>query len=207
MSSSSASGSSVSHLAYKKLVLHTAKYPTARVFGFLVGKSGSDGAFSIVDAIPLSHHWTSLAPMAEAGLSLASAYISTKDLSVIGIYEAPELVGQREPSAQSAKLAEKIATLNGRDSLLLLINNSTLLHPTNHSLIPHLVSPPSSNNPAAAAKPKSLPTSAVSLVDPTKAKSLEDDVRKSRSWQLLHDFDDHLEDPSLDWLQNTAISA
>lgn len=62
-------------LAYLKVVLHSAKYPTETVTGLLIGSQSSDGVVSIKDAIPLLHHWTDLSPMMEAGLQLVSSYI------------------------------------------------------------------------------------------------------------------------------------
>ncbi|SPO27116.1 uncharacterized protein UTRI_10577_B [Ustilago trichophora] len=204
---STISSVSVSPLAYKKLVLHTAKYPTARVLGLLLADSTSSpsGSVTISDSIPLSHHWTALAPMAEVALSLATSYASSKNLTVVGLYEAPELVSDRAPSQQASKLAEKIATLANREALLLLVNNATLLNPHNHSLSGYSVSANASGKGEAKSKP--LQGSAVTLQDENKAKQLESAVKKERIWQKIVDFDDHLEDPSLDWLQNSAITA
>lgn len=185
----SISSVTVSPLAYKKLVLHTAKYPTARVLGFLLADPTSTGAaLAITDSIPLSHHWTALAPMAEVALSLASSYAASKNLAVVGLYEAPELVSERTPSPQASKLVEKIASLASTpEALLLLVNNATLLNPNNHSLSGYTLA----GNTAGKTepKPKSLPGSAVALQDSTKAKQLEEAVRKERSWEKLVDFD------------------
>ncbi|CBQ72651.1 conserved hypothetical protein [Sporisorium reilianum SRZ2] len=201
---SSISAVSVSPLAYKKLILHTAKYPTARVFGFLLADATSSPTLNIVDSIPLSHHWTALAPMAEVALSLATSYASTKNLTVVGLYEAPELVAERTPSQQAAKLAEKIATLAGREALLLLVNNATLLDAKSHALSGYAVPAAGSKGEA---KPKALQGSSVTLQDQSKVAELESAVRRQGAWEKIVDFDDHLEDQSLDWLQNAAITA
>ncbi|CDU26072.1 uncharacterized protein SPSC_06239 [Sporisorium scitamineum] len=201
---STISAVSLSPLAYKKLILHTAKYPTARVFGFLLADPTSSQTLNIVDSIPLSHHWTALAPMAEVALSLATSYASTKNLTVVGLYEAPELVAERTPSQQAGKLAEKIATLASKEALLLFVNNATLLDTRSHSLSAYSVPAASSKGET---KPKALQGSTVALQDQSKAAELESAVRKQGAWDKLVDFDDHLEDPSLDWLQNSAITA
>lgn len=184
---SAISSATVSPLAYKKLVLHTAKYPTARVLGFLLADPSSS-SLTITDSIPLSHHWTALAPMAEVALSLATSYASSKNLAVVGLYEAPELVSDRTPSQQATRLVEKIATLANRDALLLLVNNATLLNPNNHSLSGYTVAA----NAAAKGgevKPKPLQGSAVTLQDASKANDLESAVRKQSAWDQLVDFD------------------
>ncbi|EST04733.2 hypothetical protein PSEUBRA_006016 [Kalmanozyma brasiliensis GHG001] len=197
---STISSVTISSLAYKKLVLHTAKYPTARVLGLLLADTASSSTLSITDAIPLSHHWTSLAPMAEVALSLATSYASTKNLTVVGLYEAPEMVSDRSTSQQANKLAEKIASLAGREAVLLLVDNASILSTTQPLSAYTVVA-----GGKGEAKPKALPASAVSLQNA--ASSLESAVRKDAAWEKIVDFDDHLEDPSLDWLQNPAITA
>ena len=186
---SSISSVRVSPLAYKKLILHTAKYPTARVLGLLLADTTSSSNLTITDSIPLSHHWTALAPMAEAALSLASAFASSKNLAVVGLYEAPELVSDRNVSQQASKLAEKIATLVGKEALLLHINNATLLSPNNHSLSGFTVAANTSTGGKGEAKAKQLQESAVLLQDSAKAKELEGAVREERTWEKLVDFD------------------
>lgn len=58
----------ISHVAYLKMILHSAKHP-GQVNGVLLGqKNGSEVVVS--DTIPLLHHWTSLSPMMEIGLDL-----------------------------------------------------------------------------------------------------------------------------------------
>lgn len=182
-------------LAHKKLVLHTAKYPTARVLGLLLADAAtisSQGLLTVTDVIPLSHHWTALAPMAEVALSLATSYASSNKLAIVGVYEAPELVSNRTPSQPASKLAEKIATLAKKDALLLLINNATLLSPNDHSLSAYTVAPHPSGAAKGDAKAKALQGSAVSLQDPAKARELEGAVRKESAWEKLVDFDGEL---------------
>lgn len=60
---------SISPLAYLKVILHAAKYPSSTCVGLLVGTL-SNNTVSVQDAIPLLHHWTELSPMMEAGLQL-----------------------------------------------------------------------------------------------------------------------------------------
>ena len=186
---SSISTITVSPLAYKKLILHTAKYPTARVLGFLLAdatdSSSSSASVQIVDSIPLSHHWTALAPMAEVALSLAMSYASTKNLSVVGLYEAPELIAVRSTSQQANKLADKIAVLANREAVLLLVDNATLLSGSTSSLSGFSVQAVGKGEP----KPRALQASAVSLQDQSKAAELEGAVRKERTWEKLVDFD------------------
>ena len=63
---------SLSPLAYLKLVLHAAAYPSSTVVGVLLGTvdDRSTGAVTVSDAVPLLHHWSELSPAMEAGLAL-----------------------------------------------------------------------------------------------------------------------------------------
>ena len=60
--------------AFRKIVYHAAKYPSATVMGLLVGTFGK--TVQVTDVIPLAHHWTTLSPMAEAGLALVRAHLA-----------------------------------------------------------------------------------------------------------------------------------
>lgn len=127
--------------------------------------------------------------MAEVALSLATSYASSKNLAIVGLYEAPELVSERNPSPQASRLAEKIATLANKDAVLLLVDNTALLSANKHALLGFVVS---SNAGAAGkgdSKAKALHASAVALQDQVKAKELEASVRRDRTWEKLVDFD------------------
>ena len=125
--------------------------------------------------------------MAEVALSLATSYASSKNLSIVGLYEAPELVSDRTVSQQATKLAEKIATLANRDALLLLVDNAKLLSPESHSLSGYSVGANASGK--GEAKQKALQGSAVSLQNQGMVKELEGTVRKEKAWEKISDFD------------------
>jgi len=57
-------------LAYAKIILHAFKYPHQTVNGVLLGSQSSPNCVTIVDAVPLQHHWTNLSPMMEVGLGM-----------------------------------------------------------------------------------------------------------------------------------------
>lgn len=66
--------------AYYKLFFHAAKHPHKSVNGVFLGKidtSSHGRVITIVDTIPLLHHWTSLSPMMEIGLDLVSFTFGT----------------------------------------------------------------------------------------------------------------------------------
>lgn len=69
---------SIQSLAYLKLILHSAKYPSSAVTGILLGYNNPDEPTLVVisDVIPLFHHWTDLNPMMEVALNLVSFFLS-----------------------------------------------------------------------------------------------------------------------------------
>ena len=63
-------------LAYAKIILHALKYPHQTVNGVLLGSPPSSDCVTIVDAVPLQHHWTNLSPMMEVGLGMVRSVVS-----------------------------------------------------------------------------------------------------------------------------------
>ncbi|EPQ29816.1 uncharacterized protein PFL1_02489 [Pseudozyma flocculosa PF-1] len=206
--------------SYDTILLHLSKHPTATVFGFLLGRpSASGNGVDVEKAVPLSHHWTSLAPMAEVGLALTTTFAESQGFEIVGIYEAPRDVAERTPSGHALRLAEKVASMTkGGEATLLLVNNSTLLVPTNHSLLHFTVSaPPATGRSASAAAATTLPAAtpkyrnhASTSISFSRGESIAQIVNGARekvakrAWTHLVDFDDHLENPTLSWLTQPA---
>lgn len=63
------------NLAYAKIILHALKHPHQTVNGVLLGSPPSSGSVTIVDAVPLQHHWTNLSPMMEVGLGMVRSVV------------------------------------------------------------------------------------------------------------------------------------
>ncbi|KAL9941058.1 hypothetical protein V8E36_000546 [Tilletia maclaganii] len=227
--------------AYGKVVLHAAKYPASTVRGLLVGSSSSSnssaggGSVTITDAIPLVHNWTDLTPVTEIGCALAQAHLSSTAGSsgphIVGLYEAPALMGVREPSRAGVKLARKIASLSAGASaptssssgaVVLVVNNSLLLSPSSgHALLPFFLpasasaagtvtassSTSSSSSGGAQAEPKLLPSSSTVLVDEAGTiEAIRAAIEGGQAEQFV-DFDDHLADTRKDWLSNAVSLA
>ncbi|KAH9961513.1 hypothetical protein BC827DRAFT_1202535 [Russula dissimulans] len=76
-------------LAYTKLVLHVLKYPRQTVNGVLLGTNPTAGGqVEIVDAVPL-YHWEDVSPRTEVGLEKTTNYVRSRQLHIVGYYEAP----------------------------------------------------------------------------------------------------------------------
>ncbi|KAI0300677.1 hypothetical protein B0F90DRAFT_1629384 [Multifurca ochricompacta] len=99
----------LANLTYTKLILHALKYPHRAVNGVLLGSvSPSGSTVNVVDAVPLQHHWTSLSPMMEVGLGMATNYARSRQLDVVGYYQAPERVGDTTLSPVGERVTSKI---------------------------------------------------------------------------------------------------
>ncbi|KAK4332360.1 Uncharacterized protein family UPF0172 [Rhodotorula toruloides] len=191
-------GYSIAPLAYLKLVLHAAKFPSSTCVGLLIG-SVAESSCTITDAIPLLHHWTDLSPMAEAGLGLAELYAKQQQLVFLGLYVANERLGDQAVPNGVQKMAEAIR--RDRPEAIVLVVDNEKLASNEPALIPYL--PPKS--PSAAWQPTTLSSARISLADPSAPTKALEQVRQGRH-KLLGDFDEHLEDVRVDWLRNAAVS-
>ncbi len=114
----------ISSRAYFKIFFHAAKHPHQPVNGVLVGKEEA-GIVTIVDIIPLLHHWTSLSPMMEIGLDLVRLPISlsynrltlslkagrtaeSMHMSLVGYYQASERIDDTALAPVGQKIASKV---------------------------------------------------------------------------------------------------
>ncbi|KAF9064339.1 hypothetical protein BDP27DRAFT_1472164 [Rhodocollybia butyracea] len=183
----------VGPVTYFKIFFHAARHPHLQVNGVLLGKSTS-GTVEIVDAVPLLHHWTSLSPMMEIGLDLAGKHAEELGLSLVGYYQACESLDTALVPV-GEKVASKIKEGFG-DAVALVIDGDKIGSPDHAALIPYVAQTPSSSwRPFDAGTVKPFTAgSSFSLTSPT--------------FRLLHrkfgDFDDHLEDVTIDWLRNRA---
>ncbi|WFD22274.1 hypothetical protein MEQU1_000940 [Malassezia equina] len=172
--------------AYKKLVFHAAKYPAYTCVGVLVGTT--DGHYDVQDLVPLAHHWATLSPMTEAGLALVP-HLSASSRKMIGVYEIPERLEQKNVSPTTTALADKLAKKLGLSPLVLFVHGDKLLESPEKALLAS----------ARQTMRVSVPDSA------TLVPQLEKDV-DSGKWAALADWDDHLENTTLDWLDNAPVA-
>ncbi|KAJ7796175.1 hypothetical protein B0H14DRAFT_2916229 [Mycena olivaceomarginata] len=192
---------SVSAPAYFKIFFHAAKHPQSSVNGVLVGKEEPSGTISIVDAIPLLHHWTSLSPMMEIGLDLAGRHAESLGLSLVGYYQACERVDDAALAPVGERVAGKLK--HGFNNAVALVIDGGKLGSGEAALVPYISQGatwrPYSGDASAFSPGSIFQLSAPDL--PRRAISL---VREQELHQKFGDFDDHLEDVTIDWLRNTA---
>ncbi|KAF8258506.1 hypothetical protein EI94DRAFT_1754520 [Lactarius quietus] len=117
----------LSDLVYTKIIFHALKHPHQTVNGVLLGgHSQSVGrTVDIVDAVPLQHHWTNLSPMMEVGLGMVTNYARTRQLQIVGYYQAPERLDDTTLSPVGERVACKIKE-SFETPVALVINGSKL---------------------------------------------------------------------------------
>ncbi|KAJ7677476.1 hypothetical protein B0H17DRAFT_944892 [Mycena rosella] len=191
---------SVSAQAYFKIFFHAAKHPQSSVNGVLLGKEEPAGTVNIVDAIPLLHHWTSLSPMMEIGLDLAGRHADSAGLKLVGYYQACERVDDTALAPVGERVAGKLKD-SFKDAIAFVIDGENL-GSGEAALIPY-ISQGTSWRPSGEANAFSA-GSAFQLSSPDLPRRALALVQAQGSHQLFGDFDDHLEDVTIDWLRNTA---
>ncbi|KAI9197494.1 uncharacterized protein BJ171DRAFT_519738 [Polychytrium aggregatum] len=188
----------LSFTAYSKVLLHAAKYPTAAVGGLLLGTQASGTQTVVVsDAIPLFHQ-TALVPSIEAGLQQADIYAQLVGSKVVGFYSANESLANKSVSPLAAKIASKISdNFEGR-GLLLLLDPSKASE--EGAALSSILQPYVSQNGtwAPAGQRSSLKVDARG----EKIRSL----LVPKVYGALNDFDNHLDNIELDWIENAAVT-
>ncbi|KAF8133807.1 Metallo-dependent hydrolase [Boletus edulis] len=195
---------SILHKAYVKIFLHAAKHPHKQVNGVLLGKLTAD-VVTIHDVVPLLHHWTSLSPVMEIGLDLAKGHAESLDLSLVGYYQACERMDDTALAPVGERVAEQIRSQF--DHAITFVIDGDALGSGEAALIPYL---PQSGLMAwrlqAFQPPAFTPGSRVTLANPESPSVAVALVRDSHMHQKFGDFDDHLEDVTIDWLRNSACN-
>ncbi|KAF8632887.1 hypothetical protein AX17_004733 [Amanita inopinata Kibby_2008] len=193
----------ISNRAYLKIFFHIAKHPHKPVNGVMLGRTMGDDAIAIEDAVPLLHHWTSLSPMMEIGLDLAGQYAESVDLKLVGYYQACERLDDTALAPVGENVAERIRA--SFDKAIAFVVDGKLVDAPHPALIPYI---PSSDvglwKRHGESSTAFTTNSLFQLVDnniPSRAASF---VRNDHLHQAFGDFDDHLEDVTIDWLRNTV---
>ncbi|KAJ6621857.1 hypothetical protein B0H10DRAFT_1789065 [Mycena sp. CBHHK59/15] len=190
----------VSPQAYYKIFFHAAKHPQSSVNGVLLGKEEA-GTVDIVDAIPLLHHWTSLSPMMEIGLDLVGRHAESAGLSLVGYYQACERIDDTALAPVGERVAEKLK--DGFKNAIALVIDGDKLGSDDAALVPYF-SQGTSWRPYSADSDAFTTGSIFQLSSPDLPRRAIALVREKNLHQKFGDFDDHLEDVTIDWLRNTV---
>lgn len=204
----------ISVQAYSKMILHAAKYPSRAISGLLLaeqnpgrgsgrrgseagggsGDGGGGGGLAgsrrvlLTDCVPLFHLALPLAPMLEVAFAQLDMWAKEKDLVIAGYYQANESYNDVSPNQVAYKISDLISE-NYSDAVLIMIENRRMsrdcaksaLHVYHnsggqwHNKQPGLV----------CLEPDCLAVASGLLIQ--------------RAHVQLMDFDNHLDNPTLDW--------
>jgi hypothetical protein len=181
--------------SYVKPLLHAAKYPHCAVNGLLLAEPTNqkdNKNLKITDAVPLFHSCLTLAPMMEIALTQVDVYCRNHNLVIAGYYQANEGFSESSPNSIAYRLAEKIKENYG-DACLIMLDNSRALSDCENSYVLY------SNIDGKWKKSDKRPSTEKDVGD------MAYDLLQSRVYRELIDFDNHLDDITLDW-QNLEIN-
>jgi len=183
---------SVTSRAFVKMQLHAAKYPHRAVNGLLLACKetfAKEGVLLIVDTISLFHQCIQLTPMLDVAFTNVDAYCKAYQLIIAGYYEAPEYINaSTQPSLFASKVGEKMHN-SFEDSKLVTLENRKL--PSEGSV--HIFDRISDGVWKTSKCEVEIEKNAVDIVEHLLERKVERD---------LCDYDNHLDDITLDWLNN-----
>jgi len=187
----------VSSRAYTKVMLHACKYPHKAVNGVLLGREVEGGDLQLLDAIPLFHQCLGLKPMLEIALMQVDTHCKQQhgELHIVGYYQANEHVDHNVPDLIACKIADKISE-HTTNSVMFIVDNNEM--DTNIAEKPALKMYTLADGKWRENSHWNLIGEHISLSHVSKLIGL-------KTYKGLIDFDNHLDDISLDWL-NTGIN-
>ncbi|WVQ68368.1 uncharacterized protein L199_006575 [Kwoniella botswanensis] len=180
-------------LSYSLPILHAAAHPSSTVLGIFLSPPNQT---EIDEAIPLIHTHTTLSPITEVSLSLVEEYCKLRNKRIVGIYIARELgeglgrVGERILGA----LREKLENVFG------LVLDNDKLSKGQFAYIPYIPTSSTTFKPLPSSESFTIKSSSTDL--PSKLLQI---VRAKKIHRNIRDFDDNLEDPDADWLENALV--
>lgn len=180
--------------AYCKMILHAAKYPHCAINGILLAEEQKakeekkSKGLVICDAIPLFHLCLHVTPMAEIALTQIDHMASTSGLVVAGYYLANENIKDLSYEKCGQRIADRIAENFSSACLVVIDNRRVTLNMENIALcVSQFID----------GKWKSKEKSSISLEN--NSRSAAAGLLQRRLYEDLVDFDNHLDDLTLDW--------
>jgi len=182
---------SVGVRAYCKLILHAAKYPHCSVNGVLLAekpKAKDVKNVKFVDAIPLFHLSLGLAPMMEVALTQVDAYCKNQGLVIAGYYQANEHYSDANPNVITYRIADRILEQFGEAVIFMVDNRKMSLdcEEEAYKIYKHTDGKWKHRDTRGTADKGALAAAASML--------------STCAYRELVDFDCHLDDISLDWI-------
>lgn len=188
--------------AYAIPLLHAAKFPSSAVCGALLGKNTADGVH-VHSAVPYFHHWTTVTPMLEVALKQTEIYAKKNDLSIVGWYQGNARVDDTVLPERAIKVAETIKKNNDDKAVLFLLNNKQMasLADGESAITPYVHI---ENQWRKVKEPFAVTTDEASFVEKDTYAKVRD-LFNSSAYNRIYDFDEHLDNVSLNWLESSKL--
>jgi len=194
--------------AYLKMVMHAKKHAHEECNGLLIGTTseGGDGhRVCVEDAVPLFHGTVGVAPMAEVALAQVAQHArKKKGMLVVGCYHANERADDDTVGPRAKWLADGVQR-NAPKACLLLLDNARFHQADTGTSVPLFHCHVKEGGKWKRGNPDGNQPVEAKLVPATSPGVLAEYLKEKRHLQIV-DFDDHLDDPSKDWL-NPEITA
>lgn len=200
--------------AYAKMIMHAAKYPHCAVNGLLLSTKRDTGKRAVlVDCVPLFHQTEGLTPMLEVALAQIESRCDRMGLMVSGYYHASRSFKDSTAiDVFSQRIADKIAensvsksnrTSGASPVVLVTIDNRKLsLVLESHALLVQMWTRSHSSSDAGSegtgGRWRSVAHKDIGVDELTLGVTSQAVQRKLQ--KDLHDFDNHLDDLTCDYL-------
>ena len=169
-------------------MLHACKYPSEPIWGLLLGTSKGSGGIQVTDVAPLFHS-DLVASTLEAALLIVQEWITTQEgVSIVGCYVANRLAASNSVNSVTARFGHAIRKQSGGAGCIVVVDNSKMNDESSTALRLFGASKDGSWN---------LSSSGNISVEEGAQGALTSHLTKGTT---VSDFDDHLDDPSVDFV-------
>jgi len=205
--------------SFSKVVLHVTKYPHYPVNGLLIRKKKKGGSSSsnndegeggdmvaasavskklvIQDAIPLLHLSKYTTPMMEIALAQSEQYCRRAGCEIVGYYQANESLKDNGPDFVASRISQRLAEINP-NLMVVMVNNERLNS--------NLECSPFTLYQWLDGKLKPKEAKIILQPDEDGALSTVSALIQAKVYKSLVDFDNHMEDISLNYWVNPVVN-
>eukprot|EP00041_Stephanoeca_diplocostata_P011209 m.182359 g.182359 ORF g.182359 m.182359 type:complete len:241 (+) comp18459_c0_seq5:79-801(+) len=191
-------------LPYVKMMLHAAKYPTSAVNGVFFGHMDGAGEVVVEDAVPLFHSPLNLSPMLEVALlQLDSHCQSLPSTQIVGYYQANETSDSNALDSTASAITSQLKKNNPGSIAVMIRNDKMNTEELANGAAMAVFFPSKSASDqwnVWTSKDTTTSVSTTILPAPSTAGASLVSLLKTNTHTRLMDFDDHLNDVTLDWL-------
>jgi hypothetical protein len=187
--------------AFCKVILHATKYPHHGINGILVKKASSgdhsEKEITFCDCIPLLHMSKYVTPTMEIALAQVEQHCKRMNYEIAGYYQANQNLNDNSPDFVSQRIMDKLAEANP-NVILVMVDNNQL--DSNLDCAPFIM------YQIADGKFKLKEAKVKLQPDQIGALSSVSALIQAKVYRNLVDFDNHLDDITLNYWLNPDVS-